>query len=267
VEEVKTHIQELAAQKADVVKIWLDDHLGHYKKIKPEVTRAIIEEAHKQKLKVVAHVFYLSDAKALVDAGIDGLAHSIRDREVDDALIKLMKSKNIFSVSTLMREESVVVYAEPAAFLDDPFFGMVADQSVIKTLKDPAWGKKVKSDPDFAKNQPLLKMAERNLKKFADSGVKLGFGTDTGPPGRFHGYFEHLELERMVQAGLTPEQTLRIATLGSAECMGIEKDFGSVEQGKRADFVVLDDDPLKSILNTRKISQVWIGGRQIARGK
>jgi imidazolonepropionase-like amidohydrolase len=266
VEQVQAHIQELVAQKADVVKIWVDDHLGHYKKIKPEISRAIIEEAHKRNLKVVAHVFYLADAKMLVEAGIDGLAHSVRDREVDDALINLMKEKKTFYVSTLMREEAVVVYAEPPAFLDDPFFAGVADQSVIKTLKDPAWGKKVKADPDFVKNQPLLSMAERNLKKLFDAGVKLGFGTDTGPPGRFHGYFEHLELERMAQVGLAPADILRIATIGSAECMGIDNEVGSLQRGKRADFLVLDGDPLESILNTRKIQQVWIGGRQVSRG-
>jgi imidazolonepropionase-like amidohydrolase len=184
---------------------------------------------------------------------------------VDDEFIRLMKENKTFSVSTLMREEAVVVYAQPPAFLDDPFFSLVSDQSVIKTLKEPTWGKKVKADPDFAKMEPMLAMAERNLKKLFDAGVKLGFGTDTGPPGRFHGFFEHLELERMVQSGLTPEQTLRIATLGSAECMGIDKDFGSLEKGKRADFIVLDDDPLKSITNTRRIHQVWIGGREVSR--
>jgi imidazolonepropionase-like amidohydrolase len=176
-----------------------------------------------------------------------------------------MKEKNVFSVSTLMREESTVVYAAPPAFLDDPFFTRFADPDVIKTLKDPAWGEKVKADPDFAKNKPLLSMAEKNLKKMFDAGVKLGFGTDTGPPGRFHGYFEHLELERMVESGLTPAQVLRIATLGSAESMGIDKDAGSLEKGKPADFIVLDDDPLRSILNTRKIHQVWIGGREVPR--
>jgi imidazolonepropionase-like amidohydrolase len=133
-------------------------------------------------------------------------------------------------------------------------------------LKDPAWGKKVKADPDFVKNQPLLSMAERNLKKLFDAGVKLGFGTDTGPPGRFHGYFEHLELERMAQVGLAPADILRIATIGSAECMGIDNEVGSLQRGKRADFLVLDGDPLESILNTRKIQQVWIGGRQVSRG-
>ncbi len=263
VEDVKAHIQELAKLKVDMVKIWVDDHWGHFTKIRPELYRAIIEEAHKANLRVMAHLFYLQDAKKLVEAGLDGMAHSIRDREVDDALIKTLKEKKTFAVPTLTREESTFVYAEPPAFLDDPFFSKWTDADLIKTLKDPAWGKKVKSDPDFSKYPGQLKMGQKNLKKLFDAGVKISFGTDTGPPARFQGFFEHRELELMVQAGLTPTQALQTATLNAAECLGIAKDYGTLEKGKRADLVVLDADPFENILNTRKISQVWIGGREV----
>lgn len=263
VEDVKTHIQELARLKVDMVKIWVDDHWGHYTKIRPELYRAIIEEAHKANLRVMAHLFYLQDAKKLVEAGLDGMAHSVRDREVDDALIKSLRDKKTFAVPTLTREESTFVYAEPPAFLDDPFFSKWVDPEVIKTLKDPAWGKKVKLDPDFSKYPGQLKMGQKNLKKLFDAGVKISFGTDTGPPARFQGFFEHRELELMVQAGLTPAQALQTATLNAAECLGLAKDYGTLEKGKRADLVVLDADPLEDILNTRKINQVWIGGREV----
>ena len=263
VDEVKAHIQELARQKVDMVKIWVDDHWGHYKKIRPELYKAIIDEAHRQNLRVMAHLFYLVDAKGLVDAGLDGMAHSVRDREVDAALIKMLKEKRTFAVPTLTREESTFVYAEPPAFLDDPFFSRWADPEVITTLKDPAWGKKVKADPDFSKYPGQLRIGQKNLKKLFDAGVKIAFGTDTGPPARFQGYFEHRELELMVQAGLTPAQALQTATLNAAECLKIEQDYGSLEAGKRADLVLLDADPLEDILNTRKINQVWIGGRAV----
>ena len=263
VDEVKAHIQELARQKVDMVKIWVDDHWGHYAKIRPELYKAIIEEAHKNNLRVMAHLFYLGDAKGLVGAGLDGMAHSVRDREVDDALIKTLKEKNSFAVATLTREESTFIYAEPPAFLDDPFFSRWADPEVIKALKDPAWGKKVKADPDFSKYAGQLKMGQKNLKKLFDAGVKVAFGTDTGPPARFQGFFEHRELELMVQAGLTAAQALKTATLNAAECLRAEKDIGTLEKGKRADLIVLDADPLENILNTRKINQVWIGGREV----
>ena len=263
VEAVKAHIQELAKQKADMVKIWVDDHWGHYVKIRPELYTAIIEEAHKNNLRVMAHLFYLADAKKLVEVGLDGMAHSVRDREVDDELIKKLKEKNAFAVPTLTREESTFIYAEPPAFLDDPFFTRSVDPEVIKALKDPSWGKKVKADPDFSKYAGQLKMGQKNLKKLFDAGVKVAFGTDTGPPARFQGFFEHRELELMVQAGLTPAQALQTATLNAAQCLRSERDFGTLGKGKRADLILLDADPLENILNTRKINQVWVGGREV----
>lgn len=263
VEAVKTNIQELAKQKVDMVKIWVDDHWGHYTKIRPELYRAIIQEAHKQKLRVMAHLFYLEDAKGLVEAGLDGMAHSVRDREIDEAFLKTLKGRKVFAVPTLVREESTFIYAEPPRFLDDPFFSRWVDPDVIRQLKDPAWGKRIKSDPDFPKYPGQLKMGQKNLKKLWDAGVKIAFGSDTGPPARFQGFFEHRELELMVQAGLTPAQALQAATSNAAECLGISQNFGTLKKGKRADLILLDADPLEDIRNTRRINKVWIGGREI----
>ncbi len=263
VEEVRQQVAELARQKVDVVKIWVDDHWGHYKKIRPELSRAIIAEAHKHGLRVMAHIFYLEDAKQLVAAGLDGMAHSVRDREIDDELLRLLKQKKTFAVPTLVREESTFVYAEPPAFLDDPFFNRWIDPNVIQQLKDPAWGARVKADPDFSKYPGQLKMAQRNLKKLWDAGVLVAFGSDTGPPARFQGFFEHRELELMVAAGLTPAQALQAATSNAAAALRISSDFGALAKGKRADLILLDADPLADIRNTRKINKVWIGGREV----
>ncbi|HEY3129691.1 MAG TPA: amidohydrolase family protein [Acidobacteriota bacterium] len=263
VEEVRQQIAELARQEVDMVKIWVDDHWGHYQKIRPELYEAIIAEAHKHSLRVMAHMFYLQDAKRLVRAGVDGLAHSVRDREVDDELIGLIKERQIFTVPTLVREESMFIYAEPPAFLEDPFFNRWVTPEVISTLKDPAYGNRVKADPEFSRYRGQLKMAQKNLKKLWDSGVKVAFGTDSGPPGRFQGYFEHRELELMTKAGLTPAQALQAATLNAAQCLHLARDFGTLEKGKRADLILLDGDPLQDIRNTRKINQVWIGGREV----
>ncbi|PYV12878.1 MAG: amidohydrolase [Acidobacteria bacterium] len=265
VEEVRSAVEELARQKVDMVKIWVDDHWGHYTKIRPELYQAIIAEAHKRSLRVMAHLFYLDDARKLVAAGLDGMAHSVRDREVDAGLIAAVKKSGTFAVPTLTREESTFIYAEPPAFLDDPFFARGVAADVIRQLKDPAYGARVKSDPDFAKYPGQLKMAQANLKKLWDAGVRVAFGTDTGPPARFQGYFEHRELELMVQAGLRPEDALRAATANSAAALGIARDFGTLEKGKRADMILLGGDPLQDIRNTRKIERVWIGGREVNR--
>jgi imidazolonepropionase-like amidohydrolase len=265
VEEVQTHVAELAKQKVDMVKIWVDDHWGHYKKIRPELYRAIIAEAHKHGMRVMAHLFYLDDARQLVAAGLDGMAHSVRDKDVDAAFIELLRKNKTFAVSTLVREESTFVYATPPAFLDDPFFNRWIDAGVINQLKDPAWGARVKADPDFAKYPGQLAMAKKNLKKLWDAGVPIAFGSDTGPPARFQGFFEHRELELMVEAGLTPAQALQIATSNAAEALRITVDAGTLAKGKRADMILLDADPLADIRNTRKINKVWIGGREVER--
>jgi imidazolonepropionase-like amidohydrolase len=247
----------------DVVKIWVDDHWGHHKKIRPELYRAIIDEAHKRGLRVMAHMFYLEDAKQLVAAGLDGLAHSVRDKEVDDELIRLIKEKKTFAVATLAREESTFIYATPPAFLDDPFFNRWIDPEIIRQLKDPAYGARIKADPDFSKFPGQLAMAKKNLKKLFDAGVHIAFGSDSGPPSRFHGFFEHRELELMVEAGLTPAQTLQAATSNTATALHISGKFGALTKGKRADMILLDADPLTDIRNMRKINKVWIGGREV----
>ncbi len=263
VEEVRAQVAELARQKVDMVKIWVDDHWGHYKKIRPELYRAIISEAHKHGLRVMAHIFYLEDAKDLVAAGLDGMAHSVRDQEIDDALIRSLKEKNTFAVPTLVREESTFIYATPPAFLDEPFFSRWIAPEIVSKLKDPAYGARVKSDPDFSKYPGQLKMGQKNLKKLWDAGIPVAFGTDTGPPARFQGFFEHRELELMVEAGLTPAQALQAATSNAAAALHISGNFGTLANGKRADMILLDADPLADIKNTRKINKVWIGGREV----
>jgi imidazolonepropionase-like amidohydrolase len=106
-------------------------------------------------------------------------------------------------------------------------------------------------------------MAKANLKRLADAGVRIAFGTDTGPAGRFQGYFEHLELEQMVSAGLTPIQALVSATGDAARCMRVDERIGTLRPGREADFLVLARNPLEDIRHTRTLEQVWIHGRRV----
>ncbi len=261
--DVDKDVDWLAGQKVDLVKIWVDDHLGREKKIPLDLAKAIIADAHRHHLKVAAHVFYLDDAKALIDAGLDGLAHSVRDKPVDDELIASMKKHGAFQeAATLTREESTFVFAKPGALLDDTFFTRGLSPNVLATLRSTAYQQKVAADPDYAKYPEFLKQAMLNLKKLSDSGVKIGFGTDSGPPARFPGYFEQWELELMVQSGLTPMQVITDATHNAAEFLQA-KDLGTVERGKWADLIVLNKNPLDDIRNTREIEFVMIAGNRI----
>jgi imidazolonepropionase-like amidohydrolase len=248
----------------DIVKIWVDDHLGKQKKISLDLCKEIIADARKAHLKTAAHVFYLADAKALVNDGLAGLAHSIRDLPVDDELIAAMKKHGAWqSSATLTREASLFEFARPSKLLDDPFFTRSLSPEVIRTLHDPKYQAKLRQDPDFDKYPGFLATAQKNLKKLADSGVHYGFGTDTGPPSRFPGFFEHWEMELMVQAGLTPTQVIHAATGSAAEFLGVSKELGTLEPGRWADLLVLGKNPLANIRNTRTLEAVYIAGNKV----
>jgi imidazolonepropionase-like amidohydrolase len=165
--------------------------------------------------------------------------------------------------ATLSREASLFAYAKPSQVLDDPFFAGSVGPDVLAELKSPAYQQKIAADPELARYPEYLRTAQRNLKRLADAGVRYGFGTDSGPPARFAGYFEHWEAQLMVEAGLTPAQVIAAATRSAAEFLGAAKDLGSLERGKWADFVVLRDNPLTDIRNTRTIEQVFIAGNPI----
>jgi imidazolonepropionase-like amidohydrolase len=261
--EVEKQLDSLAAKKVDIVKLWMDDHLGEQKKMPYEIGKAIIDGAHRRNLPVAAHIFYLADAKKLVEYGVNGLAHSVRDKAIDQELIDSMKKHGTWQLAgTLSREGSMFVYAKTPVFASDPFFTRGVSDSVLKTLKSPEYQKAQAADPHFAHYEEFLATAEKNLKRQVDGGVKYGFGTDSGPPGRFPGYLEHWEMELMVQAGISPSQVIQAATKNGAEFLHA-KDLGTLEKSKWADLIVLDKNPLDDIRNTRTISAVFIAGNKV----
>ena len=148
VDQVRKDVAELAANKVDLVKIWVDDHLGRERKIPLDLAKNIIEEAHKKHLKVAAHVFYLDDAKVLVNAGLDALAHSVRDKPVDQALIDAMKKRGVYQLATLTRELSTFVFAQPGTMLDDPYLAPSVSGAMLRTLKSAEFQKQVAAEPD-----------------------------------------------------------------------------------------------------------------------
>ena len=264
-EAAREQVAKVAAMKADSVKIRVDDNLGTSAKMPPEVYRAVIDEAHKRGMRVAVHLFYLNDAKGVLDAGADFIAHSVRDVEVDADVIAKMKARGICLCPTLMREVSTFVYESTPPFFSDPLFLKYADMQQVTERRDPAFQAKISKDAGARRYKTALEVASRNMKKLADAGVTIAMGTDTGPAGRFQGYFELMELELMAKAGMTTKQILQAATRDAARCHKIDADLGTLETGRWADFVVLDADPLADITNTKKISAVYIAGNAVAR--
>jgi imidazolonepropionase-like amidohydrolase len=246
----------------DFMKIRVDDQLGTTTKMPEDVYRAVIKRSHELGYKIATHMYALDDAKKLLDAGSDLLAHSVRDVAIDESFIKLIKEKKVAYCPTLTRELSTFVYADTPEFFSDPFFTKEIDSIIIKPLKDPARQQQVRNSRSAQTYKQQLPVAMANLKKLSDNGVPIVFGTDSGVPTRFMGYFEHLEMEMMAQAGLTPMQIIVSATKNAAQYLDL-KNVGSLIAGNWADFIILDADPLQDIRNMRKIAAVFISGEEV----
>ncbi|HUE90367.1 MAG TPA: amidohydrolase family protein [Vicinamibacterales bacterium] len=242
--EARKAVQELAAQKADIVKIWVDDRNGKYKKLTPELYTAVIDEAHKHGLRVTVHAYYLDDAKGLLKAGVDAFAHGVRDAVADDEFMALVKQRpNFVLVPNL------------------PDRGVAADVSWLADHVSPDEFKKLQAGA--AKDRPAAQkgfaIQAQSLARMNAAGVTIALGTDGGIP-----WSHHFEMEDMVAAGMTPQQVIVAATANAAAFLRLE-DHGTIAMGKSADFLVLDANPLDDITNTRRIADVYLRGARVDR--
>lgn len=243
--EARKAVQENAARKVDIIKIWVDDRNGMYKKLTPELYGAIIDEAHKNNLRVAAHIFALEDAKGLLKAGVDAFAHGVRDRDIDEEFVAMMRQ----------RPEVVLMPNLPNR-------GVATD---LSWLADSLPAEELKKLQAASTDRPDVQQAfgiqARNLAKLNAAGVRIALGTDGGIP-----YAHHLEMEDMVAAGVTPAQVIVAATRNAADFLRLA-DAGTVAAGKSADFLVLDANPLDDIRNTRRIASVYLRGAPIDRAR
>jgi imidazolonepropionase-like amidohydrolase len=241
--EGRAAVRELAVQKVDIVKIWVDDRNHKYQKLTPQMYGAIIDEAHKNGLRVTAHIFTLEDAKGLLKAGVDAFAHSVRDRDVDDEYMALVQQRPFLVVNPNL-----------------PPRGVRTDLTWLRASLSPADYQKAEAEnKDDPKAQAFYGIQARNLAKLNAAGVKIVLGTDGNTP-----WAPHVEMEDMVAAGMTPSQVIVASTKNAAEFLRINE-AGTLEPGKSADFIVLDANPLDEINNTRRINAVYLRGAAVDR--
>jgi imidazolonepropionase-like amidohydrolase len=251
----------MADRKIRNVKIWVDDRRGTYPKMTPEVYEAIIDEAHKHGMIVHAHATTLPDQKAVVRAGADVLVHMVQNEKLDDEYLALLKEKKPYWAT-------VIGLGDQTAVCDhDPFFEQALPPKLIANIR--ATTERRPLAPSCGPPSPNAPAREAilayNFPRMIASGARIVLGTDTGiQPGHTFGSGEHVELARWVQLGLTPSQAIVAATQRPAELMGL-KDSGTLAVGKRADFLVLDANPLENIRNTRQISAVYLDGAKFDR--
>jgi len=263
--EIAGQIDALAKLKPEVVKIWVDDFGASNSKMPEPVYRAIIREAHRHRLRVAAHLYYLADAYKLIDAGVDIIAHSIRDQDVDDGILKLMKEKHILYIPTLSRDAFEFMYADDPSWMHEKFYKASLEPGVYEMVSAKEFQDNMRNAPSYNRTKTGFETAMRNLKKIYDAGIIVVMGTDSGAtPTRAEGFAEHLELQLMVQSGLTPLEAITVSTKNAALLLRCNKDYGTLEAGKKADFMVLGQNPALNIRNTETIEQVWKNGEMIA---
>jgi imidazolonepropionase-like amidohydrolase len=241
--EARDAVKENAAKRPDIIKIWVDDRDKTVPKLTPALYGAIIDEAHKQNVRVTAHIFNLDDAKGLLNANVDAFAHGVRDRDVDDAFIALVRTKPNLTLNPNL-----------------PGRGVRTDLSWLEgRLPAAEYEAAQKGNVDNAKQAEAFGIQARNLKKMSDAGTRIVLGTDGNTP-----WEPHREMENMVAAGMTPMQVIVASTGRAAEFMRLTNQ-GTLQAGKSADLLVLDANPLDNISNTHRINAIYHKGQMVAR--
>jgi imidazolonepropionase-like amidohydrolase len=247
---------------ADWLKLRVDDNLGTSDPMPWPAVEAVLEVGSERGVPVATHLFYLEDARRLLEMGTGLVAHSVRDVAMDAAFLDRLEGSDVCYVPTLTRELSTFVYEARPDFFDDPFFQRHALAREVRRLEDPSVQRSFRDSPTADGYRAALEVARHNMILAHDAGVPVAFGTDSGPAARFPGYFEHLELWMMVHAGMSAVDALRSATAVAAQCGGLES-VGTLEPGRLADFLVLGSDPTRDIGTTRSLERVFIGGREV----
>ncbi len=266
--EIAADMDTLQKYPVDFVKIWVDNFGKDMPIMSEKIYSEIIKQAHARNMKVASHLYYINDGKRLAKDGVDLFGHSVRDAKVDDELIGLMKSKNIPYIPTLSLDDFAYAYgAGTATWINNPFFKNALEPTVFEMISAPDFKDKQAKEQNLPRNKVALENALFNAKKLYDSGILVGMGTDSGAMViRPQGFSEHHELELLVKAGFTPLQAIQIATLNSAKILSLDKDYGTLEKGKVADFIVLDANPVQDISNTQKINTVYKAGKEVSKG-
>jgi imidazolonepropionase-like amidohydrolase len=259
---IRDEVNRNADMGANFIKTRIDDNLGSTRKMPRPLFDALVDQAHQRRLPVAVHLFYLDDAKYMLEANADLIAHSIRDLPVDSEFIQMAQEAGVCYIPTLTREVSTFVYEDVPEFFSDAYFLKEVDPAILVELQQPERMSRMANSRSAQAYKEGLEVALANVGALHGEGIPIAMGTDTGPPARFQGYFEHMEMQLMVDAGMSPLDVIRASTGVAAECIGVG-DIGTLEPGNWADFNVLTANPAADIANTKSIESVYIAGNRV----
>ena len=270
-EQTREFVRKLAAQNPDLVKIWYIVDKDHPVDSFRPIVRATIEESHAHKIRVAVHATELETARAAVEEGADVLVHSVIDKPVDDAFVKLLKDRQTILCPTLVVFErygrtfshQLNLMPEEKAWGNPE---VIASLDVTKIPQDklPARIRDALARPDEALDRikKTYDIALPNLKTLEDAGITIAAGTDAGNIGTIHGPALFREFQLMKEAGLTNMQILQCATANAAKLFGGDTGahIGKIEKGNFADIVILRSNPLDDIAHASDIDTVIKNG-------
>lgn len=264
-EEAIAAVRKIAALNIRELKFWVDNRdntRGSMKKMPPEVYGPLIEEAHKHGMMVHAHATNLQDQKGVVEAGVDVLVHTLMAEKVDDEFLAILNQKRPYWTPVMgLGDRSELCDG------DNGFIEQVLPDSVVADIKaGKTW---LPSPPCSATPSAQFAQREENLQynfpKYIAAGARIVLGTDAGVSAKYsYGFAEHHELGMYVRLGLPPAEAIIASTSRPTEVLRIT-DTGVLAKGKRADFIVLDANPLENIRNTREINAVYLDGARLDR--
>lgn len=267
-QQAREQVLQLAHQRVDFVKMWVDSKYESIPKISREVREAITDAAAQHGIPVVAHIFDEEDVFHLAVRDVTDFLHTVRDREPwDERFVELCKTRNVSFTPTLtVIESNWLLMERPELLLDDAAVRAAASPETAAQLADPAWRQERLRAAPLNILKPELGRAQRFCKQMASEGVWLGLGSDSNGGTIPHGWGAHNEIRLLVEAGIAPLDVIRIATEASARRLGGHgADIGTLETGKRADLILLDADPTVAITNTRRIARLMQAGEWIDR--
>ena len=250
-QEGRAHVKELRARRVHFVKVWVDDRGGTVPKVQPNVYRAIIAEAHANGMEVLAHLSQttaLADAKDLLQAGVDGFVHVVRDRDVDAEYLSLVRAHPKTwtgpNIPVPLTRDTVDSLAE------------TLPASQITRMRQQIQQREANGNPPVE----LYELHCRNFRKIHEAGMVIGLGTD----GTGDGIGPHEQLFAYTQCGMTAMEAIVAGTGVNARLLKLDR-MGTIAARKEADFNVLDGNPLDDIGHTRHIAAVYLRGKEVDR--